>query len=107
MKTYKVIVSKAAVSDLDSISSYVTSLYRPESGHKYVNRILGQLASLSYTADIYPSSRFATAKAVKRQNHLHNQPSMDDCFSHRRPVRHNRPHHSIQNDGLIIPYHEE
>ena len=64
MKTYKVIVSKAAVLDLDSISSYVASLYRPESGHKYVNRILGQLASLSYTADIYPSSRFATAKAV-------------------------------------------
>ena len=64
MKTYKVVVSKAAVSDLDSISSYVASLYRPESGHKYVNRILGRLASLSYTAGIYPSSRFATAKAI-------------------------------------------
>ena len=32
MKTYKVIVSKAAVLDLDSISSYVASLYRPKSG---------------------------------------------------------------------------
>ena len=64
MKTYKVIVSEAAVSDLDDISMFVAGLYRPESGHNYVNRILGKLASLSYTADIYQNSRFATAKAI-------------------------------------------
>jgi len=64
MKTYKVIVSKTAESDLDEISFYVSGLYRPESGHNYVNRILGQLASLSYTADIYQNSRFAVAKAI-------------------------------------------
>ena len=64
MKTYKVIVSKTAESDLDEISFYVSGLYRPESGHNYVNRILGQLASLSYTADIYQNSRFAVVKAI-------------------------------------------
>ena len=64
MKTYKVIVNNEAVSDLDSISTYVAGLYRPDSGHKYVNRILAQLASLSYTADIYPFSRYAIAKAI-------------------------------------------
>lgn len=64
MKTYKVIVNNEAVTDLDSISTYVAELYRPDSGHKYVNRILGQLASLSYTADIYPFSRYAIAKAI-------------------------------------------
>ena len=41
MKTYKVIVNNEAVSDLDGISTYVAGLYRPESGHNYVNRILG------------------------------------------------------------------
>ena len=64
MKTYKVIVNNEAVSDLDGISKYVAGLYRPESGHNYVNRILGQLAALSYTADIYPFSRYAIAKAI-------------------------------------------
>ena len=64
MKTYKVIVNNEAVSDLDGISTYVAGLYRPESGHNYVNRILGQLAALSYTADIYPFSRYTIAKAI-------------------------------------------
>ena len=64
MKTYRIIVNNEAISDLDSISSYIAGLYRPESGHNYVNRILGQLASLSYTADIYPFSRYAIAKAI-------------------------------------------
>jgi plasmid stabilization system protein ParE len=64
MKTYRVIVSNEAVSDLNSVSAYVARLYRPESGHNYVNRILGKLASLSYTADTYPYSRYAIAKAI-------------------------------------------
>jgi plasmid stabilization system protein ParE len=64
MKIYRIIVNNEAISDLDSISTYVASLYRPESGHNYVNRILGQLASLSYTADIYPFSRYTLAKAI-------------------------------------------
>ena len=64
MKTYKVIVNNEAISDLDGISTYVAGLYRPKSGHNYVNRILGQLASLSYTADIYPFSRYAIAKTI-------------------------------------------
>ena len=50
MRSYKVIVSKEALSDLDSIAAYVAGLYRPSSGHKYVNRILGQIASLAFTA---------------------------------------------------------
>lgn len=64
MKTYTVIVNEEAVSDLNDIAAYIASIYRPESGHNYVNRILGQLASLSYTADIYQKSRFAVAKKI-------------------------------------------
>lgn len=64
MKTYEVIVSSAAVLDLEGISSYVAEQYRQESGHKYANRILGQLASLSYTADIFQYGRFASVKAI-------------------------------------------
>lgn len=64
MKTYKVLVNDKAVSDLDSISTYIAGIYRPESGHNYVSRILGQLASLSYTADIYPLSRYTIAREI-------------------------------------------
>ncbi len=64
MRSYKILVSKAALFDLDGIAQYVSSLYRPESGHKYVNKILGRLASLSFTADIYQTSRFAIAKEI-------------------------------------------
>lgn len=64
MRVYRVKISKVVSSDLDELSRYIASLYRPESGHKYVNRILGQLASLSYTADIYQYSRFELAKQI-------------------------------------------
>ena len=64
MKSYQVIASNSALEDLDNIASFVANLYRPESGHKYVNKILGQLASLSYTANIYPVSRYTLAKEI-------------------------------------------
>ena len=64
MQSYQIAVSNAALDDLGGIASYVASLYRPESGHRYANRILGQLASLSFTADIYSRSHYAIAKAI-------------------------------------------
>ena len=64
MRSYIMLVSKGALSDLDGIAQYVSSLHRPESGHKYVNKILGRLASLSFTADIFQTSRFAIAKEI-------------------------------------------
>ncbi len=64
MQTYKVIVSNSASSDLDDIAQYIASIYRQESGHKFVNKILGQLASLSYTAGIYKHSNYITAKLI-------------------------------------------
>lgn len=64
MHVYKVIVSNKALSDLDAMAEYIASLYRPESGHNYVDRVLGQLAALSFTADIYPFSRLMKAKQI-------------------------------------------
>ncbi len=64
MRNYTVIVSNEATADLDGMARYIASLYRIESGHNYVNRILGKLASLSYTADIYQFSRYATARRI-------------------------------------------
>ena len=64
MKSYQVIVSNFAMADLDGIALYVAKQYRPDSGHKYVNKILGQLASLSYTADVHPVSRYMVAKEI-------------------------------------------
>lgn len=67
MHNYKVIVSDEAYSDLDEMALYIAKLYRPESGHNYINRILGQLAGLSYTADIYQFSPMLTAKRIHPQ----------------------------------------
>ena len=64
MQSYQIAVSNSAAADLDGIASYVASLYRPESGHRYVNKVLGQLVSLSYTADIHPLSRYTNAKTI-------------------------------------------
>jgi len=67
MRSYEVIVSNEAYSDLDEMALYIAKLYRPQSGHNYVNRILGQLAALSYTADIYQFSPMMTAKRIHPQ----------------------------------------
>ena len=64
MKVYEVIVSNKASSDLDAMAEFIASIYRPESGHKYVDRVLGQLAALSYSADAYPFSRLMSAKRI-------------------------------------------
>ena len=64
MRTYQVIISYAVLSELEAMAQYIASFYRPESGHKYVNRILGQLAALSYAADTYQYSRFKMAKSI-------------------------------------------
>ena len=64
MRTYQVIISYAVLSELEAMAQYIASIYRPESGHKYVNRILGQLAASSYSADAYQYSRFKMAKSI-------------------------------------------
>lgn len=64
MRIYKVKVSNAVSADLDELARFIAAMYRPESGHNYVNRILGQLAALSYTADIYTQSRYAAARRI-------------------------------------------
>ena len=56
MRNYRVIVSNDATDDLDGMVRYIASLYRVE--------ILGKLASLSYTADMYRYSQFATARRI-------------------------------------------
>ena len=62
MRTYQVIISYSVLSELEAMAQYITSIYRPESGHKYVNKIFGQLAALSYSADAYQYSRFKNGK---------------------------------------------
>lgn len=62
MKIYQVVVSDEVLSELDNISTYVASLYRQDSGHKYVNRILGKLASLCFAAEAYPISSYSVPK---------------------------------------------
>lgn len=64
MRSYRMIISNEAADDLGEMAAYIATLYRPESGHNYVNRILGKLASLAYTADIYQYTRYSNAKRI-------------------------------------------
>lgn len=64
MRNYKMIISNEAADDLGEMAYYIATLYRPESGHNYVNRILGKLASLQYTADIFQYTKFANARKI-------------------------------------------
>ena len=63
MRSYEVIVAREALTDLRGMAQYVASIYRPESGHNFVDRILGKLDSLSYCADVFP---YSLKKSVKR-----------------------------------------
>ena len=39
MQKYNVIVSSNATTDLDEIADYIASIYRPETGHKFVDSL--------------------------------------------------------------------
>ena len=64
MQKYNVIVSSDATTDLDEIADYIASIYRPETGHKYVDRILGKISSLSYSAGTYRISPYIMARMI-------------------------------------------
>lgn len=64
MRSYKVIVSNDAVNDLDPIADYIAHRYKSTSGHNFVNQILGQLESLTYSAETFQTSRFFVAKQI-------------------------------------------
>lgn len=77
MRSYKVIVSNDAVNDLDAIADYIAHRYKSTSGHNFVNRILGQLESLSYSAETFQTSRFFVARQIhslaKTMNIIHHR----------------------------------
>lgn len=64
MLSYTVIVSNEAGSDLDEIADYIASEYKSASGHNFVNRILGQIQALSYSAGTYRESPYTMAKLI-------------------------------------------
>ena len=64
MLSYTVIVSNAAADDLDEIVEYIAHEYKTMSGHNFVNRILGQIQALSYSAGTYRESLYVMAKAI-------------------------------------------
>ena len=64
MLSYTVIVSNEAVGDLDEIADYITSGFKSTSGHNFVNRILGQIQALSYSAGTYRESSYMMAKLI-------------------------------------------
>ena len=57
MQSYKLVVSLAALNDLDNVVAYIASIYRLEAGLKYKERIVEQVERLSYCADSFPISK--------------------------------------------------
>lgn len=64
MLSYTVIVSNEAGSDLDEIANYIAREFKSASGHNFVNRILGQIQALSYSAGTYRESPYAMVKLI-------------------------------------------
>ncbi len=64
MLSYRVIVSNEAIGDLDEIVEYIASQYKSASGHNFVNRILGQIQALTYSAGTYRESPYTFAKRI-------------------------------------------
>ena len=64
MLSYTVIVSNEAVGDLDEIADYIALEFKSTSGHNFVNRILGQIQALSFSAGTYHESPFAMVKLI-------------------------------------------
>ena len=78
MRSYKVIVSNDAVNDLDAIADYIAHRYKSTSGHNFVNRILGQLESLSHSADLSNQSFLCSeANPPLGKDNEHHTPSLD------------------------------
>ena len=77
MRSYRVIVSNEAVNDLDAIADYIAHQYKSASGHNFVNRILGQLEALSYSAETFQTSRYFVARQIhplaKTMNVIHHR----------------------------------
>ena len=64
MKKLKVIYSKVAINDIDTVVDYIASIYRKESGLRYKNRIQNQLDSLANCAEALPKSHRKWIKAI-------------------------------------------
>lgn len=64
MRNYSIAVRRAALDDLDTVARYISALYRPESGHRYRQRILNKMYDLTYAADALPYSRRRSIKLI-------------------------------------------
>lgn len=60
----EVIFTPEAKSDLDNVESFVSGIHQKEAGKAFVNRIVMEVLSLSYSAGIFQSSCFQTARAI-------------------------------------------
>ena len=64
MLSYTVIVSNEAVGDLDEIADHIAREFKSTSGHNFVNRILGQIQALSYSASTHRESPYMMANLI-------------------------------------------
>ena len=64
MRERKVVLTAEADRDMQQVEAYVSEIYRPESGRRYVIRLYSYISELSFTAGAFPPSRYLTARHI-------------------------------------------
>lgn len=64
MRKRRVVLTPDADADLDQIGEFVSSIYREESGIRFIKRIFLEIIPLSISAGAFPLSRFRTAREI-------------------------------------------
>ena len=64
MRERKVVLTAEADRDMQQVEAYVSGIYRPESGRRYVIRLYSYISELSFAAGTFPPSRYLTARRI-------------------------------------------
>lgn len=64
MRERKVVLTAEADRDMQQVEDYVSEIYRPESGRRYVTRLYSYISELSFAAGTFSPSRYLTARRI-------------------------------------------
>lgn len=64
MRERKVVLTAEADRDMQQVEAYVSEIYRPESGRRYVIRLYSYISELSFAAGTFSPSRYLTARRI-------------------------------------------
>lgn len=64
MRERKVVLTAEADRDMQQVEAYVSEIYRPKSGRRYVIRLYSYISELSFAAGTFSPSRYLTARRI-------------------------------------------